>query len=485
MKRRIAYCISLFYLVFFLSGVEGSYEATPVLWGDGFLSSPIPSSFSDFFENPILENQKFLWKNYFFMNDGNSLEDEHMTLHSHLREFRRRIQNLSDEETVEIVKNVILGEQGHIEEKIITDTFLKLKTQGKTVQSFIGQKLFKEDSFQENNYIGRNIRKIILDNFKNFKEGRNLCVGSFSIIRQSEKLPPLPIQIDGKLTIFFSGITNQLIRILEKHPTFATWSYVTFQRNGNEISINKRINDTSREKIILEENLKEHFGYGSERMNDDHILQYNFQIKHLLQKIKVADKKETENAMHELLTYYGHSEQALRLFLLEQIHDLLAGSISPLDILILNLHTERDPCPRCTQTLFLETMIHEKSPGVDILTKTFGFFQRFNFSQIFGNAKTSSSSLKTEEEFFPQDQIPSPYIFVSSSMLESQESIGKRLLCGIGQLKTPIHHPSHHRLFLKYNGPYFTPEFTSVYQGHVSDITEHSEADEAIPFYGS
>ena len=132
----------------------------------------------------------FLWKDSFLFQsqedvDPIDLNPSHHLLYEHVRDFRHRIQNMPDERVIEIVRDIVCNEAGHIDHTElphIQEIFLSLKV--KTIAR--GQairKILRSEHIQAADFANENIKQIILHHFRQLGKERNQCMASFSIIR--------------------------------------------------------------------------------------------------------------------------------------------------------------------------------------------------------------------------------------------------------------------------------------------------------------
>ncbi len=372
-------------------------------------------------ENPTCKvpGQRFIWKRKLEFN-GVNLEDHHHLMYSHIHEFRKRLSTLSDDEMIDMIKEIVLADSS------IRDTFLRLNHNGPPISDCV------KDTLDKNAFVNYEVRDIILIKINELKNDKNLCMASWSVFGEGQSLQNNDLlAINGKPMIFFGGSSNSLIRILEKDQRFASWSYVMFKENENNRNISLSLEDEKVKKLDLRNNLK---GCFFQEQQDDLLRE--------VQKLPTGSRKIS----NKMISPYTHSEQALRLFLLEH-PEHIPGHLSPSDVLVLNIYTDRDPCVNCTKALSLETRMYNINPGTENIDDAYCFLQKRNYGDFL------NANFDQKELTFPLSS--DFYIFVSSSMTEKTRGLMGRLL---GAIEKPI--DPNIKLFFRYNGPFFSHEFT-------------------------
>ncbi len=433
------------------------------------------------------EDEGFLWKeNFKFVLEGDSrsqrkeitLDEQHHELYGTIKNFKDTLKAFPDLEIIGVIKRVVTGlrfSDPNYDE--LMNIFKNLKGKGNEPQEQKIETVMRKYSLNfDNVFENECIHAIILENVRQLTKVRNLCTASFSVMNKDDLAQEIKhemLTLNGRPIIFFSGVTNQLLRILEMTPQFQYWSYVIFERYGRKFTLSKALHtDPLPKETTLLKNLNESAEHGYKNIQDsclqrkaqsyyNHLSSLANDINEHDYSLAASRNSALQHAIPELLDSYSHSEQALRLFLFSHIDTLLAGKISASDILILNIHTERDPCENCTHFLFLETHMHDKNPRLHYLPyqegeievfEARGFFQKLNFVNLPG----------CEEPLFPQSQIPSPYILVSASRLESKGGLNRRLTSGLQDeeaFTSQIDLETPGRLFFRYNGPFPHPYF--------------------------
>lgn len=414
----------------------------------------------------------FLWKRTFQVDHGDaspiSLELIHEGLYGRLKDFQSK---LGIDTVCELIEEVILNEA-------CTPALYTIFRELYEGKDKMGSILGEVTPISAAIFANPKAKKIIGENFKRLKK-RNFCLASFTYHPEGEgEMQNISLMLRGKPLIFISGIGNEIIRILEKSPLFADFSYAIFHEKEelkedsmpigrfeevlNSLYINtsslpllssgmKTSTDKCKIEVLklLESKHKidrvkratkeEIDGYLSDHVDDPEITSRIVKLPLEL----VASKEQWHQAFLAFRDKFCDSEQLLRCFLYNRIEDLLA----PLPLtagcfLTLNIHSVMDPCRYCTNAFFLECLLRDKPAFVGGKEKKIfgGFFHKFY------NAER-------------RKPMPHIFIFISSQREETDGGIGRRLISGRpctteGEtIESPIPLGSPVRLYFRYNGP--------------------------------
>lgn len=287
---------------------------------------------------------------------------------------------------------------------------------------------------------------------------RNIAIAKIGFIDEKAQYQTLnvtdPKTSQETLAVFLSGTGNELVKILEKSAHFAKYRFIVFDDKykgflrGNlgfilkqwspppqgmpqlPEEIMKRAGDYA--KVIdrycvsyndLEKQVSDYKARlarlkgevsGLQEITGPEIATSNILASHQAAFLRARELSDITFSVSEksldvqnLIGDFYHSEQLLRLFLYENLNNLL-----PLQLLgtggliVLHVHSLNDLCERCDHCLFLESAMshvcknertavgHKKAPRKD----PYGFFEKLNNPE---QAQFSEEEFMRSNRFFP------------------------------------------------------------------------------------
>lgn len=409
------------------------------------------------------KEEGFLWKKNLHVKYGGqiiSLEDQHGALYTELDTFTKSLKSLKD------VHDLLSLIQGlNLEKDELVKLLSPLKRTDKDQVKLMSEVIGGLDEGSDINAILNNkeVEEILAKNLESLKK-RNACMGSLTYIKHDGSIKETQLinpKKDNKTVIFLSGIGNEIIRILERSDLFNKYSFITFRMEGTDDhyvgieqfyqSIYQLYKHTfslipkedsfykcyqefydealhlynARDKIkklkgnfdkIIKE-VKKAFSDNTKNLWEAYKdLQNNDDLREFDKKNRELFRKRDE-CFESFKKNFCDSEQALRYFLYSYLNTHVKQMINeqdvcPDDVIILNIHSQMDPCKYCTNALALECFLRDADKIIlqKNKQKSLGFFQ-----ELYHHYKGDG---------------PEMLICVSSQKLESEGGVSRRILSG-------------------------------------------------------
>lgn len=323
---------------------------------------------------------------------------------------------------------------------------------------------------------------ILEENLKRIQT-RNIAIARIGYLDEKSRYQTLPVtdpKAPTTLAVFLSGTGNELVRIMEKFTSFATYRFLIFDENykgflrGNlgfilkqkvpmgmpplPEAITKKSDSyagivdrycasyKNLEKQIAEYGAKliSFRGEGSklQALAGPEISAVGILSSHQAVFIGARELSDIAHTIPEksldvqnLVGDFYHSEQLMRLFLYGNLKSLLPSQVlERRGLIVLHVHSLNDLCDRCAHCLFLESAMSHvcKSERAEVGSKKssrkdpYGFFEKLNNPE---QAQFSREDFVRSDRFYPLILVSSEVAWEKSRYMSGHDgSTGEAII---------------------------------------------------------